>query len=377
VPRTALVAVVVIATLGLPQAGSSPGVHLDSSLVPGSCSACHRGHGVSDSPMLPAPQKQVCLSCHGSEAKSSEAVARGLLSPTARPRPVASALSQPFVHPVDDHAFSRREAGVVTCSSCHSPHRGSVRQLSGDRAAASRSTLDPGDAQFELCGSCHTGNGKAARDPGDIDGLLNPRNESFHPVKSPARGASPSLRSALAGSEMSCSNCHGSDDASRDTGPHGSSVAFILRASYSTLDGVDESQQTYRLCYGCHDREAVLGSQDFPEHRRHVVDLKTSCATCHNPHGSYASRALIRFEDDATLASVAPSMQANRIAFKSTGPGSGLCYLTCHGFDHAPAGYGTAAALQDDPVESSAGSRRSTTTRQPRQSDRRPRDRRR
>ena len=241
--------------------------------------------------------------------------------------------------------------------------------------ATSRSTRDPINPEYEMCGSCHSRESRAAQDPTDIDGLLDPRSASFHPVKAVARGTSPSARTVVNGADMSCSTCHGSDSESGVGGPHGSNVQFILRAPYSTLDGNEESERTYGLCYSCHDRDAVLQSQNFPEHRRHVVDLKTSCATCHNPHGSYTDRAMIRFEDDATLAAVAPSLAIDRLAFESSAPGSGLCYLTCHGFDHAPAGYGAEAAMRGGAVDPRLESRRGVRTRSSRERSRSNRDR--
>ena len=50
--------------------------------------------------------------------------ALGVLGSIARPQSLASDLSQPFVHALDEEAYSRYEPGVVTCTSCHSPHRG-------------------------------------------------------------------------------------------------------------------------------------------------------------------------------------------------------------------------------------------------------------
>jgi len=64
-PRPALIPplLVLVLALAAPAAGLSP--HLDSSTVPGGCRACHEGHGVSSSPMLPGSVETVCLSCHG------------------------------------------------------------------------------------------------------------------------------------------------------------------------------------------------------------------------------------------------------------------------------------------------------------------------
>jgi len=71
-----------------------------------------------------------------------------------------------------------------------------------------------------------------------------------------------------------------------------------------------------------------------------VEAISTSCATCHSGHGSVGNRALSRFGEETLIAGVTPSLRTGRLAFVSSGPGSGECYLTCHGRDHAPETYG-------------------------------------
>jgi hypothetical protein len=117
-----------------------------------------------------------------------------------------------------------------------------------------------------------------------------------------------------------------------------------LRFNYVTADGSDELPDVYALCYQCHKRQAVLDSQTFLEHGKHIVDYRASCATCHNAHGSVNNRALIRFGEETTIGGVEPS-SSNRLELVSTGPGSGACYLTCHGVDHDPKAYGAMELL--------------------------------
>jgi hypothetical protein len=52
------------------------------------------------------------------------------------------------------------------------------------------------------------------------------------------------------------------------------------------------------------------------------------------------NRALIRFGEETNVSNVGPSMSAGILLFESMAPGSGSCYLTCHGTDHAGVGYG-------------------------------------
>ncbi len=334
-PRAALgiIALVALAArfgVAAPLAGDP---HLDPSLLPAGCSSCHVGHGESDTPMMGGSQKQICLGCHGEGSGSKRAILGG--------RTGATRLGQAaFGHPVDDQAWSRHDARV-TCTSCHSPHRG-IRWRAEGGAEGTRKP-SPGNPLIEeqqLCTGCHgaTGGGFAA--PGSIADRVSPSNVSYHPVQAPASSRSPSVRADLAGREINCTDCHGSDlEGAR--GPHASTVAHILVRSYTALDGELESPDTYALCYGCHDRESLLRGDSFPQHKRHIVDLKSSCSTCHDPHGSPQGRALTRLSPDARFGRLLPSTRTGRLAFDSPGAGSGACHVSCHGRDHGPATYGS------------------------------------
>jgi predicted CXXCH cytochrome family protein len=218
-----------------------------------------------------------------------------------------------------------------------------LRQESTPAASVrKRSPRDPDQTEFQLCAECHGGTGPSAGSPLEITQLASARSRSYHPLQAPSTETAPSVFPEFAGREVNCTDCHGNSDPSAIRGPHGSNVRFILRTVYQTADGNEESAEIYALCYECHDRELVLDSTLFPEHRLHVVDERVSCATCHDPHGSAEHRSLIRFGQETVTAGVLPSIEANRLAFESTGPGAGACYLTCHGFDHGPEWYGGA-----------------------------------
>ena len=341
-PRIALVLVAGVAAVTAAVGGGVLDPHMDSSLVPGGCNACHQGHGASRSPMLPKPQAEVCLSCHESDAARNKAVLQGVLSEKARPQALSSALAQPYVHPLDENAFSRYEADVVTCTSCHSPHRGMARAKveAAVSRTPSRSPRSPIRAEFELCQDCHGRGAGLKREPDEVGGRLDPRSRSYHPVKAPVRERAPSLRSELSDKAIGCTDCHGNSAPDGAQGPHGSSVRSLLKAEYVAVDGIEESEKSYALCYQCHEREKVLDSQHFPEHRRHVVDLKASCATCHDAHGSIENRALVRIGERGAGTLVGPSASTGELAFVSSSPGSGSCYVTCHGYDHGPGVYG-------------------------------------
>jgi hypothetical protein len=296
--------------------------------------------------MLPAPQRDLCLSCHESRVQNERKIIEGALSADAAPPLLGSVLASPFGHPINVEAFSRHERGVVTCTSCHSAHRSPNRGAGETGEVRKSSPRNPTEWEFELCEECHGSSSFGAQDALDTSYLVDPRNASYHPVKSPARDVSPSLFPDWAGREINCTDCHGNSDPNGARGPHGSSVRYILRAEYVTADGGAESPAAYALCYGCHDRARILDSELFPEHRLHVVDQKIACSSCHNPHGSTDGRALIRFGEFGGPSTVSPSGFVGTLSFVSDGPGSGACYLTCHGYDHGPAVYGGAMPVE-------------------------------
>lgn len=292
--------------------------------------------------MLGKPQKDVCLRCHGGQVDVDRAVAEGFLMPGSRPPLLSPALALPSQHPLSPTAFGRGTTTEVVCTSCHSPHRSAPPGRGAAAAAGTRypSPVSASMPEYELCEGCHGGLGAATASRLDVSRLFSPTNASFHPVEAPAARRSPSVTASLSGKFVNCTDCHGSDDSSGSMGPHGSRTRKLLRRPYTTVDGAGESAEVFALCYSCHDRAAVLDRSAFPEHREHIVDLKASCATCHSAHGSIANRALIRFGEDATFGGVAPSAKGGRLAFSSTGPGSGSCWLSCHGRDHGPESYG-------------------------------------
>jgi predicted CXXCH cytochrome family protein len=340
--RTLLLAAATVSTAAAVARADGGNPHVDPATVLGGCRACHRGHGESRSPMLPTAQGAVCLGCHGTQADRDRQVALGTLAGHARPRLLGSVLSLPHTHEVSGTAYSRHEASTVTCTSCHSPHRGLPRPDldPGPGGVKLPAPNDPTRFEYELCQSCHGARGATTASLTDISRLFSPENRSYHPVEAPAVESSPSIIPGLAGAEINCTDCHGNADPQGPRGPHGSAVPFILKANYATSDGGMESADTYALCYGCHQREILLKSSAFPDHGRHIVGSRASCATCHNPHGSVENRALIRFGEETLVAGVSPSTSASILAFVSEGPGSGACYLTCHGVDHGPKTYG-------------------------------------
>jgi hypothetical protein len=104
-------------------------------------------------------------------------------------------------------------------------------------------------------------------------------------------------------------------------------------------EGQPESESAYALCYACHDRRVVLELDAFPLHEKHVVDGRIPCGFCHDPHGATSAPALIRFNEATVITGVTAS-SSGMLGYEGLGFGSGACFLTCHGVDHDPLGYG-------------------------------------
>jgi predicted CXXCH cytochrome family protein len=283
--------------------------------------------------MLITENDGACLECHDETAGDPARKEELGMSPSARPFNIKNELQKPVRH------------GIARCVDCHSVHGveltppGNVGLVfSGlKKKSTHRAFTDEAD----LCLSCHSLETSSTEDPNDLGRLFDPQNPSYHPVLAPGRAVEvPSLINTLTvESIINCTDCHTSDDPGGPRGPHGSQFGALLGARQILDDGNDESADTYALCYACHSRGIVLNADAFPYHRQHVVDERTSCSTCHNPHGAANARALIRFNDAASNSRVNPS-SSGILLYESTAPGSGACYLSCHGKDHDPLGYG-------------------------------------
>lgn len=214
----------------------------------GDCGECHDVHG-SDSPaMLVEKGNDLCYQCHDAADEDFRIVHR------------------------------RLEVNRISCSSCHIPHSsGKIKLLRADI----HEPLSDGE-----CRDCHREGGAIT---GDIDRLCFECHEKRH-----YEGTS--RHEPVTSGD--CTDCHD---------PHGSPYPLLLTASYPLERYVHFSEDSYGLCFSCHDSSsftdkggaADTGFKNEAEnlHYRHVVQRVisstgvvtregTTCRNCHLPHSS-------------------------------------------------------------------------------------------
>jgi hypothetical protein len=199
--------------------------------------------------------------------------------------------------------------------------------------------------EYELCFRCHssyttgyTGGDKALE--------FNWRNAGTHPVVryganlgiwdsaftlgtpwNPTAGDDADY--GTSSPRLTCTDCHGNDDASGPRGPHGSVYPHILKAKVSTSTTELGGGQN-DLCVICHDPSTynVADSSFSPFNKpvgyasrvyhRHFLAWKAYCLECHEEHGNDTPHMI-------------------RASGYSHGPSGGtwadfsMCSVSCHG----------------------------------------------
>jgi len=339
--------------------GSNPWPHTSyTSVSENGCENCHMPHtaGGHERILNYAIEEDNCLVCHNGNVASMN---------------IENELIKPYGHFVQNYAgihnpvedfTSGSVQKHVECVDCHNPHQsnsnpspgaplvsGAIMGIKG--IDASGLPVKYAQNSFEICFKCHgdtTNFISALPVTRQIDQLnarleFNPANPSFHPVE--VQGVNPDVPSLLppytASSLIFCTDCHNNDASAGPKGPHSSNNKYLLERNYTTADNTTENSYAYELCYKCHSRISILDDQSFKEHKKHIVDEKTPCSACHDPHGiSYTqgnpanNSHLINFD----LTIVQPD-RMGRLYFEKQGTFSGQCFLTCHGKMHEPKGY--------------------------------------
>ncbi len=318
------------------------------------CSSCHTPHTAASGPYLLRGTNitESCMDCHDGTIPNAPNISPDLhkLSVHDTNRDIDPSEPIPF---------------DVTCTDCHEPHT-----MKHGGASAPRAPLNFGDAsgitltgaiipvaqfEYEVCFKCHADRSAMAPVVTRQVTTDNLRYKfdftavSYHPVAAPGRNNDvPSLRPEWTTASMIyCYDCHNSDAGTRSggggpDGVHGSSHAPLLARPYSMIDYTSESATSYALCYHCHERNSILGDESFPTHRKHIVDERTTCSTCHDAHGISSQGStmnnsnLINFD----LSIVFPDPSSGRLEFIDQGRFAGQCFLSCHGENHSPRAYG-------------------------------------
>ncbi len=335
--------------------GRWPNTHY-ASVSENGCENCHKPHtaGTNERLLIFQYEEDNCFACHDGSVASSD---------------IASIMTRRYTHPVNQYTgvhdpaedfTSGRVPPHVECSDCHNAHQtnadpspggslvsGANRGVSGISIAGGG--LTAARYVFEICFKCHGDNNvihelPVTRQIGQLNTRLefDPANPSFHPLV--LSGKNPDVPSLLppytTGSKIDCTDCHGVGDPSAARGPHGSDWQYLLTERYVTDDYTTETPSCYALCYTCHDRSALLRDQSFP-HSRHVVEQRTPCSACHDPHGVSISQGsslrnshLMNFD----LSIVIPN-EMGRLEFNDLGRFQGQCFLNCHGKQHNPKTY--------------------------------------
>jgi predicted CXXCH cytochrome family protein len=323
--------------------------HQDWQKLPQRCRSCHVGHGMPNTAMLPIAEEDFCYQCHGDANERNKAIREKKILPTIKLVNIRKEFRKPYHHPVELKVHDTQESFLseysvygVTRSECLDCHRG--HGVSGSAYSPGItpkiSTKNEKEYQYQLCYKCHTAIIQSTLSMKNIKDWFNSSNPSFHPVEAPGKNINvPSLiKPYTVDGIINCTDCHNNDEPSGPMGPHGSRYAHILEKNFSLLDYISESEQQYDLCYKCHQRESILADQSFPFHNRHIVQVSTSCFTCHHSHGSQRNTHLIKYGETQDPMRIQRS-SSGRLEFIDLGQKFGQCFLTCHGVDHNPKAY--------------------------------------
>lgn len=329
------------------------------------CLSCHQGQ-----PNIPSADKAPKLSTVGIEASSH-------LKVRARRRSAA------FRREVQRGA--ERVVLQDDCSACHDVHgreAGMVRPVAFDTRGQLVGSRPGSFAQ--VCFGCHAGPQAAptSRLEGDLGQRFSLGAISRHGIGVSAsdRMDLPSLRDSSFVGKLDCVSCHDNPDTSGMRGPHTSPYPSLLKAPYGReKDALGMAERFNELCFTCHSKTSIQANQSFPLHKEHITGFlglairspklndsaprtgdrnlslfqlrgdpqrgrtsgylpgfgePTPCATCHEPHGSMKSNALVEFDRAVVLPS-----SVGAVEFRRTGPRQGTCTLTCHGYDHVQTRY--------------------------------------
>ncbi|MCX6273571.1 MAG: NapC/NirT family cytochrome c [Bacteroidetes bacterium] len=336
--------------------GPNPWTHTPESfntVSKNACENCHSPHNAGGKAQLMNyhVEESNCLTCHSGSVASGGRNIQVQLSKTYK----HNVNAYTGIHDPGEPALVR--AKHVECSDCHNPHSSNADDASAPNVKGSmygvkgvnNSGMPVSSAQYEyeICFRCHSSNAvtgaATSRQVIQTDKRLQfaSNNISYHPVETKGRNMDvPGLISPLTVNSMIyCSDCHASNGVGSPAGPHGSVYPQILKEQYSKAENVNESAGAYALCYSCHSRSEYI--QDNGDnvrrkiHYKHVVGVKTSCSTCHDPHGISVTQGIPgRNSHLINFSTGVVSPFNGNLYYQEEGNRTGRCYLTCHGVQH-------------------------------------------
>jgi len=336
--------------------GANPNPWVDSkwnTVAQNACENCHTSHNAGGVPRILKYQAEEsnCIDCHNGNVASKN---------------IQESFSKTYKHNVylysgvhDENESYPVNKKHVECADCHNPHltnnnsatapnvRGSLSGVSG--ISQSGTPISSANYEYEICYKCHSENPVTPSstirkiEQNNVRLEFAQSNPSFHPIASVGVNNNvPSLISPYTTTSIIyCSDCHSDNGTNSPAGPHGSIYPQILKYQYVRTDNNIESAGNYALCYNCHSRTSILSDASFKKHNLHISDEKTSCNTCHDPHGVSSTEGnvinnsnLINFNT-----SVVTTSSSGQLKYENMGIFKGRCYLTCHGKNHNPLSY--------------------------------------
>lgn len=254
----------------------------------------------------------LCLSCHDGTVAIGQTVAIGNLKMTGTMSVLGTKLqgSHPFSLqlPMKDAAHlvpSLAASGLtqdptgavklidknIECSTCHNVHNQYIDKRSHKFLV--RDNVGPDNAGGQICLSCHT---TAARTVGGRDNTLAVWAGSTHATSTATLAPNLSLVGYETITQSGCSTCHAT---------HNATGTGLLRSNATHRNNVDDTSQS---CFNCHDGGSALtkpllnvlletqkvGHPFADVNNLHTLDepvvldhnRHTTCADCHNGHGS-------------------------------------------------------------------------------------------
>lgn len=392
--QRALLALMLLTSIRVGAQGTLPSskeARVGSSSAHQDCArSCHRPHNLPSGRIgsRASDTESMCLSCHqGQPAVPSADRAPKLftlgMEVSSHLKTRARRRSVSFRRDVE--TGGRRVSLKDDCSACHDMHGrepGMVRPVAFDTRGQLVGSK-PG-AFAQVCFGCHAGPQATptSRLESDLGKRFSLGAISRHGIGVAAmdRMDLPSLRESAFVGKLDCTSCHNNPEPIGMRGPHTSPYPALLKAPYGReKDALGVAERFNELCYACHSKASIQANQSFPLHNEHITGFlglttrspkrdgmvpmpterslslfqlrgdprrgrttgylpgfgeSTPCATCHDPHGSLKSPALIEFDRAVVLPS-----SVGAVEFRRTGPRQGTCTLTCHGYDHVQTRY--------------------------------------